>query len=171
MTTHLCNSKCHLSGLVYLFQHLFFTCFVALTSLSLLLLQTPVWTTFVIMYLKIACSLQCIPVPITSQCPPCNCECWGGGFVESYFLTLLFLCPGLSYPYANSQHNQEEQGEQLGWGKKWEIIQLLSLPKQTHCVPAPSAYGSQALKKERKWKKPQKTPMIQKMCHAQYNSR
>lgn len=76
-----------------------------------------------------------------------------GVFVESYFLTLLFLCPGLSYPYANSQHNQEEQGEQLGWGKKWEIIQLLSLPKQTHCVPAPSAHGSQALKKERKEKK------------------
>lgn len=103
-------------------------------------------------YLKIACSLQCIPVPITSQCPPCNCECWGCFFVESYFLTLLFLCPGLSYPYANSQHNHEAQGEQLGWGKKWEIIQLLSLPKQTHCVPAPSAHGSQALKKRKEKK-------------------
>lgn len=79
-----------------------------------------------------------------------------GVFVESYFLTLLFLCPGLYYPYANSQHNQEEQDEQLGWGMKWEIIQLLSLPKQTHCVPAPSAHGSQGLKKEGKEKKKKK---------------
>lgn len=79
-----------------------------------------------------------------------------GFFVESYFLALLFLCPGLYYPYANSQHNQEEQGKQLGWGMKWEIIQLLSLPKQTHCVPAPSAHGSQGLKKEGKEKKKKK---------------
>lgn len=47
---------------------------------------------------------------------------------------------------------------------KWEIIQLLSLPKQTHCVPAPSAHGSQALKKERKEKRNRRCVMHSITC-------
>jgi len=70
------------------------------------------------------------------------------------------------------QHNLEGQGEQLGWGMKWEIFQLLSLPKQTHCVPTPSAHGDQASenkkkKKKKKQKGTNKTPTIQEMRHTQ----
>lgn len=87
---------------------------------------------------------------MTSQCCPCHCG-WVF-FVERYFLTSVFSLTWLILPRWKQlhQHNPEGQGEQLGWGTNWEILQLVSLPKQTHCVPTPSAHGDHALKKKKR---------------------
>lgn len=50
---------------------------------------------------------------------------------------------------------------------KWEILQLLSLPKETHCAPPPSAHGDQAFfekKNKENRKKGQTKPPRCKRC-------
>lgn len=142
MTRRFCNSKCRLGCLLYLFQHLFSTFVGGLyppipnTSCFMLLAQNSLKTIFCDATLK-----NCSPSarhPYPNHKPASSS--WLS--VQSCFLTQVISPTLLVRPLCKQVASAKGKGEQLGWGTKWEILQLLSLANLTHRVPTPWSPGS-----------------------------